>query len=95
MTWRQVLEGLAELPQALRDIRALQHVASISIASLQADDVIIVETERALTHEGRNNIVKMVKKIWPDQRVAVWDSGLRMRIVRDDRQASDERAEAS
>lgn len=81
MTWRQILEGLASLPAALKDIRALQRVGSVSIATLTDDDVIIVETDDSLSQKSRENLSDLVHKIWPNNRVVIWDSGLKMRVV--------------
>lgn len=93
MTFKEILIGLASLPAALKDIRALQQVGTVSIAALEADDVIIVETDKALPQRGRENITETVHRVWPNHRVVVWDSGLRMRVITsgETRQSSQER----
>lgn len=78
MTWRQILEGLAALPA---ELRAIKRAGSVSVASLKPDDVICVESDSNLSMAERKRIAEQVKLIWPNNRVVVWDSGLRMRVL--------------
>lgn len=78
MTWRQILEGLALLATELRELR---RDGTVSVLSVKDSDVIVVETERVLSHDSRERISGMCKKLWPNNRVTVWDSGLRLRVM--------------
>jgi len=81
MTWRQIFEGLASLPVALKQLRQLQQVGSVQIAHIGHGDAIVIHTEAKLSEEGRRNISNGARAIWPDVKVIVLDSGFEMRIV--------------
>lgn len=81
MTWREILEGLAALPVALKQLHAIQQVGSVNIVRLNPGDAIVIETDAQLTETGRRNIAAAARVIWPDAKVAVFDSGFHMRIV--------------
>lgn len=63
-------------------LMALPATASITVARLQPDDVIVVESDERLTVEGAERLKAHVQQVWPDHRVAVFDKGYRMKVVR-------------
>lgn len=85
MTWREVFEGLAALPVALKHLRELHAVGTVKVATIGPNDAIVIETDAKLTHEGRENISKAARKIWPDVKVIILDSGFRMSVVHNER----------
>lgn len=87
MRWREILEGLAALPAALRQLQKIQQVGSVQVLSLRPGDVIVIETEDRLSEEGRRNITKAARVIWPEAKVAILDNGFHMRIVHTSDQA--------
>lgn len=83
MTWRQILEGLAAFPVAIKELRTLRQVATVSIATLKPGDVVVVETDGMLTQQTRERISDGLHNIWPGRKVVIFDSGLKLRIVSD------------
>lgn len=75
MTWRQILEGLAALPVALKQLRA------VKIAHLSPGDAIVLETDAPLTAQARERLTQRVRSLWPDVKVVILDSGFHMSVV--------------
>lgn len=85
MKWRDILEGLAALPVALKHLRELQAVGSVNVATIGPNDTIVIETEAKLSHDVRDKLTNGVRKLWPDVKVIILDSGFRMSVVHDER----------
>lgn len=68
--------------EALAALMSLPATASIKVAQLKPDDVLVVECDEHLPFERVRSIGDSVKAIWPDHKVAVFDGGLRLRVMR-------------
>lgn len=90
MTWRAILEGVAALPVALKQLRQIQAVGSVTIAHIRPGDAIVIETEAVLSGNTRASLTDGVRSIWPGVKVIILDSGFQMRVV-SRHQADDER----
>jgi hypothetical protein len=73
MNRREAIAALTALPEATR----------ISRARLKPGDVVVVETDMALSPEMQAHIKRLVTDVWPDHRCLVCDRGIRLRFVSD------------
>lgn len=71
MNRREAIAALMGLPAATR----------ITRAAVTPTDVIVIESDGTLTEEGVVNIHRAIKAVWPDNRVAVLDGGLKLKIA--------------
>ena len=71
MNRREAIAALTALPEAL----------TIARAPIAPGDVILVETDRALTPEGIAHIKATLADVWPGHRVIVCEQGFRLRFV--------------
>lgn len=69
--------------EAIAALVSLPSVASIRVANVRPEDVIIVESDMRLTQEGREVIRARLEQVWPGRRIVVCDSGLRITIARE------------
>ncbi len=69
---------------AIKAVMAMPAVAAISTATLEPDDVIVVEIEKFtyLSDEASDRIRQQIQAVWPNRRVIVLDGGVTMRVVR-------------
>jgi len=63
---------------ALMSIPALSSIQSVCMAT---DDVIVLEVERHLSSQERQNIEAQVSQLWPGRRVVVLDGGMKIKVV--------------
>jgi hypothetical protein len=68
--------------EALATLMALPAVKSISVASLQPEDVIVVECDGVLSEHAIATLKTGLSRIWPNRQIVVFDCGWRMRVVR-------------
>jgi hypothetical protein len=66
---------------AIRALMALPAATTITRASLRPGDVVVIECQQQLTPATAVHIRDTLKQIWPDHKVLVIDSGVRLRIV--------------
>ncbi len=71
MNRREAIAALVALPAAVR----------LSAAALKPSDVIVVECDEHLPFEAMHRIKETVEKVWPGHQVAIFDKGVRMKIV--------------
>lgn len=74
MTRDEAAAILADIPE----------VKSVEVARLHPRDVIVLEVDQILSQHDVEMLQEMVKSVWPDNQVAVFQRGMRMRIVRDE-----------
>lgn len=67
--------------EALAALVALPAVARISSAELKPEDVIVIECDDHLPLEAMARIKETCEQLWPGRKVAVFDKGLRMKVV--------------
>jgi len=68
--------------EALQALIALPAVKSIAVATLQPADVIVIESDDSLSYDQIRGITEAMARVWPGQKVVVFERGLRMRIAR-------------
>ncbi len=68
---------------ALAALRHLPAAARISVAQLQANDVIVIEVPGCLPQEQRAHIRDTALRAWPGRTVFVLEGGLMLKIVSD------------
>lgn len=67
--------------EALAALVALPEVSRISVAHVQPDEVIVVESDDHLSSEACAHVRATISEIWPDRKIAVFSKGLRMRVT--------------
>lgn len=67
---------------ALKALVALPAVASVSVADVRPEDVVVIESDLMVSDASRRNIETLVRQAFPDRRCVVLDGGLHMRIAR-------------
>ncbi len=67
--------------EALKTLVSLPAIARISVARLQPNDVIVIESDELLTHYAMDTIRAQVEQIWPDRKVIVLDRSLKLKIA--------------
>jgi len=67
--------------EALATLVAMPEITRISRAAVKPTDVIVVETDHALSMEAIRNITSSLQQIWPDQRIVVMSEGLKLKVV--------------
>ncbi len=78
MTWRQMLEGLASLPAALREIR---RVGNVKILTIGPNDALVIETEAPLSQQQREQLTVQARHLFPDVKIVILDSGFHMSVL--------------
>lgn len=69
--------------EAIRAVMALPAVASISVAQLKPDDVIVIECDQIASDHSKTYISETMQRIWPGRKVVVLDKGLNLKVVRE------------
>jgi len=65
-------------------LAGLPFVKTVEIARLQADDVVVIESDDYISEQGRQNIKAACAQVFgPDRKVVVMDRGLRLKVVKD------------
>lgn len=67
---------------ALKTLLALPAVQSIEVATLQPDDVLVIECDVVVSAELNARISAQIARIWPDHKVIIFEKGSRLRIAR-------------
>jgi hypothetical protein len=67
--------------QALAALVSLPPTARVSVATLQADDVIIVECEDHLSQDTAIRLRAELIQVWPQHKIVVLDRGMRIKIA--------------
>ncbi len=67
---------------AIRAVMAMPAVASISVAKLEPDDVIVIECPGPLSEEGAVIIRKGMEEYFKGRQVIVLTSGLHMKVLK-------------
>jgi hypothetical protein len=67
---------------ALKTLLALPAVQSIEVATLQPDDVLVIECDVLVSAETNAHITAQIARIWPDHKVIIFEKGSRLRIAR-------------
>lgn len=52
-----------------------------AIADLKPDDVLVVETDAHISAETAERIKATMGQVWPGRKVAVFDGGMRLKVV--------------
>lgn len=72
MKRRDAIAALVALPSVSR-------IARMDFAS--PSDVIVVECDGLLSKTTRDGIAASVQQVWPDRKIIVVDSGMRLKLV--------------
>lgn len=67
---------------ALKALMSLPATASLSVAKVQPDDVIVVECDDPVSRETAARIERDVGQAWPGRKVIVVSGGLHLKIAR-------------
>jgi len=67
--------------EAIAALVSLPPTARISVATLQADDVIVVECEDRLTQDTSIRLRAELIQVWPHHKVVLLDRSMRLKIV--------------
>lgn len=67
---------------AIRALMALPAVKTIEVSQLQPNDIIVINCEDVLSQTQIQNIQDAMKLVWPNNKIAVLDRGLSMRVVK-------------
>lgn len=67
--------------EALAALLSLPATANVTVAKVKPSDVIVIESDGWLTDDAKERILASAKGIWPDNKVAVLDKGLRLKIA--------------
>ena len=62
-------------------IEALEQAERINVARLKPSDIIVVEFLEDLSSEAVERVHRLLKGIWPRNKVLVFDNGTRLKIV--------------
>ena len=69
--------------EAIRAVMAMPGVASISVAQLKPDDVIVLECDEIVSDHVAAYLKSEMQQIWPGRKVAVLCKGLHLKVVRE------------
>jgi len=72
-----------ELLRAIVATPALQSVKSIEVADVKPNDVIVVECDSILSGDAKRNICDSLSQVWPDRKIVLLHSGLRLKVMRE------------
>jgi hypothetical protein len=56
---------------------------TVSVASLQPTDVIVIETDEQLSEQDRVHILGVAQEVWPRHKVVILDEGMKLKVIRD------------
>ena len=68
--------------EAIAALMGLPAVASIAVAQVQPDDVIVIESDVHLSLKQIEHFEHTMAKVWPGRKVVVLGPGTRLRIAR-------------
>jgi hypothetical protein len=68
---------------ALKALMALPATASVSVAQLRPNDVIVVEYDGHLTMQQVEMLKGYIEPVWPEHKCVVLGSGLKLKIARE------------
>ena len=58
-------------------------VHRINVVEIRPADTIIIEMEGRLSKDGRDNLEKALRAVWPSIKVLVMDGGMRLTVARE------------
>jgi hypothetical protein len=67
--------------EALAALVSLPSVTRIQSVPANADDVIVVEVDHAISIETQERIKAHLQKVWPDRKIVVLDKSIQIKLV--------------
>ena len=67
--------------EAIAALTSLPAVARLSVAKLEPDDVIVIESDQGLDLDEIRNIEEALQRVWPGRKIVVLGDALRMKVV--------------
>ena len=68
--------------EAIAALIGLPAVASIKVAVVHPDDVIVIEADEYLSERESANIERVMTQVWPRRKVVVLGRGMHLQIAR-------------
>lgn len=67
--------------EALAALVSLPEISRISTAPVKPDDVIVVESDHALTRDTIDRLTAIMESVWPGRKCIVLSEGLKLKVV--------------